>query len=341
MMLIYLFVVWWAQHHADGGGYIAQRLCAAASPRDARRGMLWFTVANYVFRPWPWILIGLVSLALFPRGMEAPAGSLAARIVTDREAAYPLLMREFLPAGLLGLALAGMISAFMSTVDTHLNWGTSYLVNDLYARFLRPRAGRAEVIFVSRAAVLLMTLGSLAVAAQIGSIEWAWKFNVSLGAGLGLPVLLRWLWWRANAWTEVSGMVAAGLTTAALHWAGASPSFPVLLTAQVSVGGAAMLAATFLTQPVDRGVLRRFYRDALPPGAWGPVRERGEAGTPALPLAAEWALLSAAVFAGMFLAGALLVGTPGEAAGWAALLAASWGGAVLLRRWTGPSAAPA
>lgn len=339
VMLIYLFVVWWAQQHADGGGYIAQRLCAAASPRDAYRGALWFAVANYVVRPWPWVLVGLVGLVLVPRGMEAPAGSMAARILADREAAYPLLMAEILPAGLLGLALAGMVSAFMSTVDTHLNWGTSYLVNDLYARFMRPRAGRREVIFVSRAAVLLMTLGSLAVAARIGSIEWAWKFNVSLGAGLGLPVLLRWLWWRANAWTEVAGMAAAGLTTAALHWAGASPSFPVLLTAQASVGGAVMLAATLLTRPVERGVLRRFYREALPPGAWGPVRERGEAGTPALPLAAEWVLLSAAVFAGMFLVGALLVGTPGEAAGWTALLAASWAGVTLLRRRKGPAVA--
>jgi len=330
MLLIYLFVVWWAQHHADGGGYIAQRLVAAASPRDARRGMLWFTWANYVLRPWPWILVGLVGLVLFPRGMEAPAGSLAARIVADREAAYALLMREMLPAGLLGLALAGLLSAFMSTVDTHFNWGTSYLINDIYARFVRPGAGRREVILASRAAVLAMTLGSLAVAARIGSIEWAWKFNVSMGAGLGLPVLLRWLWWRANAWTEVAGMAAAGLTTAALHWAGAAPSFPVLLTAQVTAGAAAMLAATYLTRPVPLEVLRLFYRDARPPGAWGPARGRGEAGTPLLPLAAEWALLSAAVFAGMFLAGSLLVGTPGEAGMWGGLLALALLGAALL-----------
>ncbi|MFQ5693500.1 MAG: sodium transporter, partial [Nitrospinota bacterium] len=282
-------------------------------------------------RPWPWILIGLAGLVLFPRGMEAPAGSLAARVVADREAAYPLLMGQFLPAGLLGLVLVGMLGAFMSTVDTHLNWGTSYLMNDLYVRFFRPGAGRREVIVASRIGVLLMTGGSLAVAAQIGSIEKAWKFNVALGAGLGLPVLLRWLWWRANAWTEVAGMAAAGATAVALHWRGAPPSFPFLLAAEVSVGGVAMLATTFATRPVAMDVLRRFYREVRPPGAWGPVREPGGGLSMPPRLIAQWLLLSAAVFGGMLLIGALLIGTAGDAASYAALLAGSLAGFYLCR----------
>ncbi len=326
VILIYLFVVWWAHHHADGGGYMAQRLCAAASPRDARNGALWFTVANYVVRPWPWILIGLVGLVLFPPGAAAPAGSLAAQVAADREAAYPLLMGHLLPAGLLGIVLVGMLGAFMSTVDTHLNWGTSYLINDIYVRFLRPRARRREVILASRLAVLLMTVGSLAVAAQIGSIEWAWKFNVSMGAGLGLPVLLRWLWWRANAWTEVAGMTAAMATAIALHMGDSPPSFTALLLAEVAVGGVAMAAATWLTRPADPETLRRFYADVRPPGAWGPVRGAGAQAPPAEPagrLVLEWVLISAAVFAGMFLLGALLVGGPGAAALYGGVLAAA------------------
>jgi Na+/proline symporter len=312
LILIYLFVVWWAQHHADGGGYTAQRLCAAATPRDARSGMLWFTVANYILRPWPWILIGLVGLVLFPRGMEAPAGSLAAQIVSDREAAYPVLMGQLLPAGLLGLVLVGMLGAFMSTVDTHLNWGTSYLINDLYVRFLRPEAGRREVVTASRIGVILMAVGSLLVAAQIGSIERAWKFNVALGAGLGLPVLLRWLWWRANAWTEMAGMLAAGVTAVVLHWRGDPPSFPILLTAEVSVGAVVMLIATYATAPVGEDVLRRFYQDAEPPGSWKPVRGNEPRRLQTFHLIIQWILLSVSTFGGMFLIGAWLFGSQGQ-----------------------------
>ncbi|MEE9255943.1 MAG: sodium:solute symporter family protein [bacterium] len=332
VILIYLFVVWWAQANADGGGYVAQRLSAAATPRDAHKGMLWFGIANYVIRPWPWILIGLVGLVLYPRGMDAPAGSIAAQIVADREAAYPLMMGQLLPAGLLGMVLVGMLGAFMSTVDTHLNWGTSYLINDIYARFLRPGAEAREAVLASRIAVILMTLGSFAVAAQISSIEWAWKFNVSLGAGLGLPVILRWLWWRTTVWTEVAGMIAAGLTAVWLHMGDKPPEFAILLAWEAAVGGAAMLVATFLSRPVDREVLRRFYRQVLPPGAWGPIRESGYPRTPLLRLAVQWVLLSAATFGAMFLVGALLVGTWADAAGYAAFLAASGGILYALRR---------
>ena len=321
VVLISLFVAWWAQSNADGGGYMAQRMCAAATPRDAQAGMIWFTVAHYIVRSWPWILVGLAGLVLFPRGMEAPAGSVAAQIVSDREAAYPLLMGRLLPAGLLGLALVGLLGAFMSTVDTHLNWGTSYVINDLYVRFLRPGAGSREVVRASRSAVLIMALGSLAVASQIKNIEGAWKFNIALGAGLGLPVILRWLWWRANAWTEVAGMVAAVAAAAALHWSGEPPSFPVLLCVEVGAGTVAMLAVTFATRPVEPGVLRRFYADAAPPGAWGPVRQKGVPATPWGRFAVRWLLLTAASYGGMFLAGALLLGSSGQVTGYAALTA--------------------
>ena len=319
VVLVYLFVVWWAHNNADGGGYVAQRLCAARAPRDAQAGALLFTVGNYVLRPWPWILVGLVSLILVPRGMDAPPGTMEAAILADREAAYPLLMGRLLPAGVLGLALAGLLGAFMSTVDTHLNWGTSYLASDVYARFLRPGAGEREIVAVGRAGVLLMSVGAFAVAARIGSLEWAWKFNVSLGAGLGLPVILRWLWWRTNAWTEIAGMLAAGATAVFLHAGEAPPSFPALLTAEVGVGFAAMLAATFLTKPARPEVLRHFWKRVRPPGAWGRVRGGDERAAPVLALAGLWAALSALVFSLMFLVGALLLGAWTQAV-WLGLL---------------------
>ncbi|MFP6871707.1 MAG: sodium:solute symporter family protein [Nitrospinota bacterium] len=326
VILIYLFVVWWAQGNADGGGYTAQRMSAAASPADAQKGMLWFGFMNYVIRPWPWILIGLVGLVLFPKGMEAPAGTIAAQVIADREAAYPLLMGQLLPAGVLGIALVGMLGAFMSTVDTHLNWGVSYLINDVYARFIRPGADAKEAVRASRAGVLLMTLGSFAVAAQIESIEWAWKFNVSLGAGLGLPVILRWLWWRTTAWTEVAGMVSAFAAATVLNMGEKPPEFAVLLLWEVSVGGAAMLAATYMSRPVERETLRAFFEMVRPPGAWGPVREPGDSQTPIAGLVVRWALCSAMTFAAMFCLGALLVGTWAGALGYALALLMAGGG---------------
>ena len=332
VILIYLFVVWWAQGNADGGGYTAQRLSAAASPRDARRGMLWFGAMNYIVRPWPWILIGLVGLALFPRGMEAPAGSVAAQIVADRESAYPLMMAQLLPAGILGMALVGMLGAFMSTVDTHLNWGTSYLINDIYARFFRPEAGAREAVRASRAGVILMTLGSFAVASQITSIEWAWKFNVSLGAGLGLPVILRWLWWRTTAWTEMAGMVSAFAVAVVLNMGEKPPEFAVLLLWEVLAGGAAMLIATFLSKPVDRETLRVFFVQIAPPGAWGPVREPGDPQTKIGGLIMLWLLFSAATFGGMFLIGSLLIGTWSAALGYAGAILVACAGIWAVRR---------
>ena len=329
VILIYLFVVWWAHNNADGGGYIGQRLCAARTPKDAQAGAFLFTVGNYVLRPWPWILIGLVSLILVPRGMDALPGTMEAKILADRETAYPLLMGRLLPAGVLGLVMMGLLGAFMSTVDTHLNWGMSYLVNDVYARFIRKKAGAREVIVVSRLGVMTMSLCAFAVAAQMSSIEWAWKFNISLGAGLGLPVLLRWLWWRTNAWTEISGMLAAGATAAYLHLGDKPPSFPVLLAAEVGVGFVVMLIATFITRPVQAEVLKNFWNKVRPPGAWGRIRGEDARSAPVFALAGIWLALSVFVFALMFLLGALLVGTWEQAGGLALLVGLSlcmaWG----------------
>ncbi|MBT3350955.1 MAG: Na+:solute symporter [Nitrospinaceae bacterium] len=349
VVAVFLFVVWWAHGNADGGGYVAQRLSAAATPKDAQKGMRLFAFANYVIRPWPWILIGLVGLVVFPKGMDAAVGTAAARALADREAVYPLLMAELLPAGLLGLSLVGLLGAFMSTVDTHLNWGASYLVNDLYARFIRPTAGRRELVAACRIGVVLMTLGSLAVASRIGSIEWAWKFNISLGAGLGLPVILRWLWWRTTAWTEAAGMAAAFGVALWLNMGAQVPEFAEIILWEACAGGLAMICATWCSQSVDRDILLAFHKDVRPPGAWGPIRalgaERSAAGEPAAgpesgeseaePLGrmvARWLLSSLATFGAMFALGALLVGTWAGVAGYAGVIAAACAGLWALHR---------
>jgi len=308
VFLIYIAVQWWAQYFSDGSGYLAQRLFAAKDDAHAEAGALWFVIANYALRTWPWVLIGLVALVVFPLGVaeDAPA---AAMVAADREMAYPVLMSELLPAGLLGMLFASLLAAFMSTVDTHINWGSSYLVNDLYRRFLRPAAGQRELVAVSRAAVVGLAVLAVVVAAQIDSIAQAWRFFVALGAGLGLPAMIRWLWWRVNAWTEIVGMTAAVATALILY-----PMFPdtrdeYLLVAIVAISMSAALAATFLTAPVPRDHLARFVQRVRPPGWWaglpGAAPRRAVAWT-----ATAWLTGNLAVFALLFGTGHLLLGRP-------------------------------
>src|SRR5690625_2927182 len=166
VFVIYLAVQWWAQYFSDGSGYLAQRVFTAKSDAHAEGGSLWFTIANFTLRTWPWVLIGLVALVLYPLGAEG-TGPLAEMVAADREMAYPALMAELLPTGLLGLVFAGLLAAFMSTVDTHINWGTSYLVNDIYRRFLRPEASQRELVVASRITVVLLALLAVLIASQI------------------------------------------------------------------------------------------------------------------------------------------------------------------------------
>ncbi|MFH1723859.1 MAG: sodium:solute symporter family protein [Elusimicrobiota bacterium] len=307
IFLIYMLVQWWAQQSSDGSGYLAQRMMAARTPREATKGALWFTAANFAVRTWPWVIIGLVSLTLFPKGSETAFFAEGAKVAGDREMAYPVLMKLLLPPGVLGMLFASLLAAFMSTVDTHLNWGTSYLVNDIYRRFVRPRASQKELIMVSRFSLVGLAIIAILVASQISSIEKAWKFCIALGAGIGLPAILRWLWWRVNAWTEIAGMISAILAAVVLYSLYPEIKDEYMLLWTVAISTACALAATLLTAPVGRERLESFCRKVRPVGWWGPVREGHEPMRGFARLAGAWVIGTLGVYGLMFGIGHILL----------------------------------
>lgn len=322
---IYLAVQWWAQYFSDGSGYLAQRLFTAKNDAHAEGGGLWFVVANFALRTWPWVLIGLIALVVFPLG-AAPDSTAAEIVAADREMAYPVLMSLYLPPGVLGLLLAGLLAAFMSTIDTHINWGSSYLVNDIYRRFLRPDAGERELVRVSRATVVGLSLLAVLVASQISSIEKAWRFFVALGAGLGLPAMLRWVWWRVNAWTEIVGMSVATVAAFVLYAVFPDTRDEYLLVVIVALSMSAALAATFLTTPTPRATLEAFVARVRPPGWW--LGMGGAASRRAMAwLAAAFVLGSVGVFGLTFGVGYALLG---PARWWGALSIAIGAAAIAL-----------
>lgn len=264
----YLGVNWWAAWYPGaepgGGGYIAQRIFSARTERDGLLATLWFNIAHYAVRPWPWILVALCSTILYPG-------------LSDPKQGYIMAMMELLPAGVLGLVVAGFAAAYMSTISTQLNWGASYLVNDLYVRFVRPDASQRRLVWVSRLATALLMVASLIVTQYMTSIEEAWRFLLALGAGTGLVLILRWYWWRINAWSEISAMIASMVLSIVLwNYVGLDANDPtgwayvMLLT--VAGSTVVWVAVTFLTRPEEPEVLQRFYRRVRPGGrGWAPV----------------------------------------------------------------------
>ena len=259
--LILILVVWWASHSVDGGGYLSQRLFAAKNERHAVFGYLWFCVAHIALRPWPWIVVGLCGLAYFGH-------------VDDPETYYPLMMREMLPSGIFGLVIASFFAAFMSTIDTQLNWGSSLLVNDILRRFLWKEKSEKDYVRAARLSILfLAVLGALASFA-VNDISFAWKLIISVNAGVGSVYIARWYWWRVSAWSEIAAMMTAVLSTLVLALLARSPgfegaawlSFPysTALTAALSV--AVWVSATLLTRPVSTKHLSEFYALVMPGG---------------------------------------------------------------------------
>jgi SSS family solute:Na+ symporter len=266
--LVYISLNWWAVWYPGsepgGGGYVAQRMMCAKDERHSLLATLWFNIAHYALRPWPWILVGLASIILYPD-------------LADKESGYVKVMIDHLPPSLRGLMVAGFAAAYMSTIATQLNWGASYIVNDFYRRFVRPEATEAQLVRMSQLVTVLLTVVSAGVTFYMDSISGAWKLLIVTGAGTGGVLLLRWYWWRINAWSEVAAMSVAFVVSVALQliWGLDSDNpeqFAYLMMITVGLTTAAWLAATFLTAPESRETLVAFYRRTRPSRAgWGPI----------------------------------------------------------------------
>ena len=325
---VFMTVVWWSSHNADGGGYFIQRLCSARDERHALWGTAWFALNHYVLRFWPWVLVALVSVAVFPDA--SPAGG-------DDEAMYLVMINEFLSPGLRGLLLVSFLAAFMSTVSTHLNWGASYLVNDVYGRFVRKNASQGHYVRVSRIATVVLAVCAGAVALRIKNIGDAWIFLWAMSSGIGLVLILRWFWWRINAWSEIAALGSSLLTMTVLVLYTGAAGTPLELRHQilvVPVSIACWVAATFLTAPEPAEKLRAFCERVRPPGFWSPVRPPAGAakgGTGFGKIVANWLLAASFLLCLMLGTGKLLLGETASALG---LLAAAALGlvAIVVRR---------
>jgi Na+/proline symporter len=351
VLVIPLTVQWWSVWYPGaepgGGSYVAQRMLASRSERDALAGTLLFNVAHYALRSWPWIIVGLASLLVYPTLDDiARTFPYVDPGLIGHDMAYPAMLR-FLPAGLLGLMVAGLLSAYVSTISTHLNWGTSYLVHDLYRRFLRPDAAEAHYVLMGRVttALLMLVAGLLTFALDTASATF--QLLLSVGAGTGLLYLLRWFWWRVNAWSEIAAMVSSfivAVTFFVLNKAGFGVAAHHSLLITVATTTIVWVAVTLLTEPTDRATLVRFYRLVRPAGrGWGPVAaEAGVGPSPdSLPQALlGWVLGCAFVYAALFGTGSFLYGRTAQGLLWLAVFTVSGLGLLRIvpRLWAGEGA---
>jgi len=278
-----LFVQWWAVYYPGaepgGGGWIAQRMLAGKDARHAVKGTLWFTIAHYVIRPWPWILTALAALVLFPGITGAAPG--------EMESAYPRMI-AFLPKGIMGLVVASLFAAFMSTIESIVNLSGSFLLNDFYRPFVRKNASEKHYVAASRALVIFVSLLGAGFSYVLGSVKMGWQLVMELSAGIGLVLLLRWYWWRINAWSEIAALSASAATAVylkifpdnalvrglgrGLEKAGFRvDAWGVGILLIVAVTTVAWIAVTFLTKPDETDKLLAFYRKVRPGGVWGPI----------------------------------------------------------------------
>ncbi|MDH4069514.1 MAG: Na+:solute symporter [Ignavibacteria bacterium] len=312
--LAYIVIQWWASWYPGsepgGGGYVAQRMMSAKDERHSLFATLWFTVAHYCLRPWPWIIAALATLVLYPDLPEA-----------EKKLGYVYAMRDHLPPGLLGLLVAAFLAAYMSTIATHLNWGTSYVVNDFYRRFVRRSEGERHYVLVSRIATAVVMGISLLVTAHMETISGAWAFIIEAGAGLGLVLILRWYWWRVNAWSEIAAMIAPFIAYGFVRFA-TEIRFPESLFVIVGFTTVVWLAVTLATRPTDEKTLVAFYERIHPGGFWKRIANKvpevqGDTGLTGLFF--NWAAGVVLVYTTLFGTGRLIFGAPLEAAGFYAV----------------------
>lgn len=302
--ITYLGVQWWASWYPGsepgGGGYIAQRMMSAKNEKHALLATLWFNVAHYAVRPWPWVIVALCSLVMFP-DLDA----------SQKGQGFIMMVGQVMPAGLVGLMIAAFLAAYMSTIATQLNWGCSYIVNDLYRPFIRPGADEKSYVCVSRITTVALMILSLIVTAKLETITGAWQFILECSAGIGLVLILRWFWWRINAWSEISALIAPfafyPITKYVLEI-----RFPESLLVIVAGSTVVWLVVTFLTRPTPESVLLAFYRRVHPGGAlWKPIADK----LPDVPsdtgywaLLVDWLAGVACVMLCLFGAGKLIFG---------------------------------
>jgi Na+/proline symporter len=272
-LFVYLGVNWWASWYPGaepgGGGYVAQRIFSARTERDGLFATLWFNIAHYAVRPWPWILTALASLVLYPN-------------LVDKESGYvrTLMDPHVFPTALRGIMLAAFAAAYMSTIGTQLNWGASYVVNDFYRRFVRKRGGEREYVAVSQVVTVALMVLSIYVTLHLASIEQAWKLLIVTGAGTGSVLLVRWFWRRVNAWSEVSAMAVAAVVSLYLQivvgWDSDRPrDFAYLMLVTVAITTVAWVMTTLVTKPEPRETLEAFYAKVDPMrGGWGAMRRQ-------------------------------------------------------------------
>jgi SSS family solute:Na+ symporter len=270
-LFVYLAVNWWASWYPGaepgGGGYVAQRIFSAKNEKHGLLATLWFNIAHYSLRPWPWILTALASLVLYPD-------------LVDKESGYirTLLDPNVFPTYLRGFMLAAFAAAYMSTIGTQLNWGASYVINDFYRRFIKRDAKEKHYVIVSQLVTLLLMIASIVVTSFLESIGGAWKLLLVTGAGTGTVLLLRWFWWRINAWSEVSAMICAAVVSLFLQiyfrWDNENPRyFAYLMLITVGITTVVWVAVTMLTPAEPMEKLTAFYRRVLPEGpGWSRVR---------------------------------------------------------------------
>jgi Na+/proline symporter len=328
-LVVFLAVQWWAVWYPGaepgGGGYVAQRMLATKDERHSLLATLWFNVAHYAVRPWPWILVGLATVILYP-GLDNP------------EQGYVRAMVDLLESPWKGLLLAAFAAAYMSTISTHLNWGASYLVNDVYLRFVRPGAPAREQVAVGRWSTLALMVMAFAVMGVLETVEAGWRFLMAISAGTGLVLILRWYWWRVNAWSELSAMAASLIASLTLQLGlgydatdPSGPGFAIVIVGTVAVTTLVWIAVTLLTPPESQATLESFYRRVRPGGpGWravalklGYTDDRVPGGWVSW---VNWVAGVGAVYLTLAGSGEILLGKPER--GWLALAAAA--GAIAL-----------
>ncbi len=348
VMIIPLTVQWWSVWYPGaepgGGSYIAQRMLASRSEGDALKGTLFFNFAHYALRPWPWIIVALSSMLVFPQLSDiARTFPYVDQKLIGHDMAYSAMLK-FLPVGWMGLMVAGLLAAYVSTLSTHLNWGTSYLVHDFYRRFVKPSASERHYVLVGRLVTALLMLAAALLTLVLDSARSNFELMMSIGAGTGLLYLLRWFWWRINAWSEIAAMASSFLIATGFFIAGkvgyAVPAHVVLLVT-VATTTIVWVGVTYLTPPTDRQTLTAFYTLVRPAGpGWNAIR-RGTGLSPSpdsLPMSMlGWVLGCTFVYAALFGAGSFLYGRTTQGMVWLVVLVASGAGLlrVLPQLWKG------